>query len=65
MSKSAIVEYEKKVAAILNETGHPMRMNVMEDLRSHLRELFSREKAPQTMRELVERLGSPEEPGRW
>lgn len=54
-------EYEKKVAAILNETGHPLRNDVMEELRAHLGELSEEEIAPNTLEELEELLGSPEE----
>ena len=61
MDNALMNAYAKQVAAILEETGHPLREEVMEEVRCHLSETFARADAPQSMEALVERLGSPEE----
>jgi hypothetical protein len=51
----------KKVASILDSAGHPGKDGVLEDLQVHLQEIALKEEPITEIKELENRLGSPEE----
>lgn len=61
MSSEIHKVYIKRVSDVLRQTGHPGLNEVLDDLREHLEELTINEGEPESLDELEERLGTPEE----
>ncbi len=61
MQDDVCKEYLRRVSDALDRTGHPLRLDVLEELRSHLESARCGELEKASIDDLIERFGSPEE----